>query len=120
MSTEEDRDTRKLGRDALNEWFGGRLLYGATIIEHRTDGANVVGAIVYTAGAHADGSVGVGWEDDFNRTTQFFPHSWEVRAHKRRNVVFIKRIAPDTGDTDMPWRECNLYTIIPREVRGMR
>lgn len=86
---------------------------GAVIIEHRKDGTNVVGRVEY-AGTNGDGSVGIGWHshESGNRTTCFQPKIWMVEV--KEGVVFFKRLAEDKRDFDIPWRECDNYTVVPR------
>ena len=115
-----NQTTTKLDREGLETQFADNRLHGATIIEHRTDGEDVVGGIDYTGGPHGDGSVGIGWDDGFHRTTQFFPRSWEAHLHLRTGVIFMRRIAVDTGRVDMPWSECDKYTVIPCKAQRNR
>lgn len=89
-----------------------RQLRRATIIEHRPKNNNVVGYIEY-GGVNAGGaSIGIGWHhhDVGNRTTLFLMNMWEIEIID--NVVFFKRTKPGSPQPfDMPWEDCELYTI---------
>lgn len=102
---------------ARNTLFPGELraikLERALIIEYRTDGDTVVGEAVYGR-LNGDGSFGIDWKgaQTGNRTTVFHPESWRVEI--QGGVVMLHRTGQDAGDTDLPWRTSNLYTIVPR------
>ncbi len=95
------------------EALQGFTFEGAVIVEHRKDGENIVGRVVY-AGMNGDQSVGIGWHSDEsgNRTTVFRPRRWQ--AEVKEGVAFLKRAAPDEGVCDLPWPTADLYTLVPR------
>ena len=80
------------------------------VVEHRPDGL-AIGPIVYGGVTNGDILVCFGWSHKGrNRTTSFSRGSWEHEVVE--NVIFLRRIAKDTGITDMPLPEVDLYTIV--------
>lgn len=85
-------------------------LINSTIVEHCNSG-NVIGSVVHR-GASGQGKVCIGWrnKETAHRTTIFSPESWVLE--KVRNVIFLRRIAKDQGNSDLPLPDVDLYTII--------
>lgn len=84
-------------------------LQDGIVVEHRADQL-VHGSVAYSS-ASGYGSVGIGWSHgSCSRTTVFRHTSWN--AEQIGNVVFLRRIGPDEGSSDIPFPEVDLYTII--------
>lgn len=90
------------------------------IIEHHHNGKSAIGT-VESGGANAGGDIFcVKWTQDGggNRTTVFQTESW--RREDVACVIYFRRTAEDTADSDAPNPDAFLYTLVPRVVEEDR
>ncbi len=110
-------DVDRLRRMDLGGWI---------IIEHRSDGQNVVGNLLRRPArwVEPDEAFMISWRRwsralEPSGVARFTPSSWKMEiADADCNVVFLKRIAKDPPENEIvnPCPEADLYTLVRASV----